>query len=142
MKISPINILFVCVGNSCRSQMAEAWANHLGKGKVRAMSAGSHPLGRITEGTYDVMQEKGIFLDGQCSKGLKDVPVSDMDYVISMGCEVECPVPENFRGRYIEWKIPDPYGGGPEAFRSTRDLIKRQVRALLNELDGHRPPLQ
>jgi arsenate reductase (thioredoxin) len=127
-------ILFVCIGNSCRSQMAEAWANHFGKGRVRAFSAGSHPLGVITPETYDVMGEKGISLEGQCSKGLRDVPAAEMDVVVGMGCEVSCPVPIGFKGRVVEWNIPDPYGCGIESFRTARDMIERQVRALLAEV--------
>jgi arsenate reductase len=58
----PVKVLFVCIGNSCRSQMAEAWANHFGKGRVQGHSAGSHPLGTITQDTYTVMSERGISL--------------------------------------------------------------------------------
>ena len=131
----PLNVLFVCVGNSCRSQMAEALANHLGQGRVRAWSAGSNPLGEIVPLTFDVLKEKGISLDGQWSKGLKDVPVAEMDIVVGMGCEVVCPVPVGFKGRVIEWNIPDPYGGEIESYRSVRDLIERQVAALLEVPD-------
>jgi protein-tyrosine-phosphatase len=130
----PLNILFVCVGNSCRSQMAEALANHLGKGVVRAWSAGSSPLGRIVPETFDVLDEKGISLDGHWSKSLRDVPVADMDFVVGMGCEVSCPVPAGFKGRVIEWNIPDPYGRDVDYFRSVRDLIQRQVVSLLDDL--------
>ena len=129
-----INLLFVCVGNSCRSQMAEALANHLGQGRARAWSAGSHPLGEIVPLTFDVLKEKGISLDGQWSKGLNDVPVAEMDIVVGMGCEVVCPVPVGFKGRVIEWNIPDPYGREIESYRSVRDLIERQVRSLLSDL--------
>jgi len=136
----PLNILFVCVGNSCRSQMAEALANHLGQGRVRAWSAGSHPLGEITPETYEVMAEKGILLEGQWSKGLRDVPVAEMDIVVGMGCEVVCPVPAGFQGRVIEWNIPDPYSRDLAFFRSVRDLIERQVTALLSDLDVSAAP--
>jgi arsenate reductase (thioredoxin) len=130
----PIQILFVCVGNSCRSQMAEGWANHLGNGKVEAQSAGSHPLGRITPDTYKVMSEKGISLKGHFSKGLDDVAVGEMDVVVEMGWEVECPVPAEFKGRMLEWNIPDPYTRGIRSFRDARDKIKRQVIELLADL--------
>jgi protein-tyrosine-phosphatase len=136
----PLNILFVCVGNSCRSQMAEALANHLGQGWVRARSAGSHPLGEITPETYEVMAEKGILLEGQWSKGLRDVPIDEMDIVVGMGCEVVCPVPAGFQGRVIEWNIPDPYSRDLAFFRSVRDLIERQVTALLSDLDVSAAP--
>lgn len=131
----PLNVLFVCVGNSCRSQMAEALANHLGQGRIRAWSAGSHPLGEIVPLTFDVLKEKGISLDGHWSKGLRDVPVAEMDIVVGMGCEVVCPVPAGFKGRVIEWNVPDPYGREIEFYRSVRDSIARQVAALLEVLD-------
>jgi len=131
----PLNILFVCVGNSCRSQMAEALANRYGNGRVKPWSAGSSPLGWITEETFDVLAEQGLSLDGHWSKSLKDFPVNEMDVVVGMGCEVSCPVPTGFKGRVIEWNIPDPYGRGLDSFRSVRDLIRREVLALLNDLD-------
>jgi protein-tyrosine-phosphatase len=131
----PIKVLFVCVGNSCRSQMAEALANHCGKGRVRAWSAGSRPLGEIIPQTYQVLEEKGISLEGHSSKGLNDIPVAEMDVVVGMGCEVACPVPVGFKGRVIEWNIPDPFGRELSFFRSVRDSIQRQVVALLNDLD-------
>jgi len=130
----PLSILFVCVGNSCRSQMAEALANHLGNGRVRAWSAGSSPLGRIVPETLQVLEEKSIAVDGLWSKSLRDVPVDEMDVVVGMGCEVVCPVPVGFKGRVIEWNIPDPYGRGLEAFRGVRELVARQVAALLEDL--------
>jgi protein-tyrosine-phosphatase len=130
----PLKILFVCIGNSCRSQMAEGWANHFGNGKVQASSAGSHPLGEISADTYTVMRERGISLDAHWSKGLRDVPVAEMDVVVGMGCEVACPVPAGFKGRVVEWDIPDPYARGIDAFRDARDMIERQVLALLAEL--------
>jgi protein-tyrosine-phosphatase len=129
-----LNLLFVCVGNSCRSQMAEALANHLGQGRIRAWSAGSHPLGEIVPLTFDVLKEKGISLDGHWSKGLRDVPVAEMDIVVGMGCEVVCPVPAGFKGRVIEWNVPDPYGREIGFYRSVLDLIARQVAALLEDL--------
>ena len=136
----PLKVLFVCVGNSCRSQMAEALANHLGNGRVQAFSAGSHPLGRITPETYDVMKEKAIGLEGHWSKRLRDIPVEEMDAVVGMGCEVDCPVPVGFKGRVIEWNIPDPYGSGLEYFRQVRDLIERQVKDLLGEFQQQGAP--
>ncbi|HZP00433.1 MAG TPA: arsenate reductase ArsC [Terriglobia bacterium] len=131
---TPVKILFVCVGNACRSQMAEAFANHLGNGRVKAWSAGSSPLGWIAAGTEEAMAEKGISLAGQWSKGLEDVPVGEMDIVVGMGCEVACPVPAGFKGRVIQWSIPDPYGRGFELFREVRDTIERQVTDLLAEI--------
>jgi arsenate reductase (thioredoxin) len=131
---NPLKVLFVCVGNSCRSQMAEAYAKKLGKGRARAWSAGSHPLGEIVPETMTVLAEKGLSLEGHWSKSLKDVPVVEMDAVVGMGCEVVCPVPAGFKGRVIEWNIPDPFGHELSYYRSVRDLIARQVGNLLEEL--------
>jgi len=134
----PVKLLFVCVGNACRSQMAEAWANYHGKGRVRAQSAGSHPFGAIVDETYTVMKEKGIHLEDHCSKGMQDVPLGEMDLVIAMGREVSCPLPEGFRGRKVEWNITDPFGRGIEDFRMVRDMIERQVLELLREIREQR----
>jgi arsenate reductase len=131
-----VKVLFVCFGNSCRSQMAEALANQLGEGKVRAFSAGTHPLGAISQSTREVMREKGITLDGHYSKGLRDVPLSEMDIVVMMGYGVKCPVPADFEGRLINWDIPDPYFLGRGYFRDVRDLIESEVRRLLADLGG------
>ena len=131
---APAKILFVCVGNACRSQMAEGFANHLGKGRVRAFSAGSHPYGSIVDDTSIVMGEKQVSLEGQWSKGLDDVLVADMDVVVTMGCEVECPLPDGFKGRLVDWNIPDPFARDIKTFRSIRDKIERQVVELLAEL--------
>jgi arsenate reductase (thioredoxin) len=133
-------VLFVCVGNACRSQMAEALANQLGEGRVHAWSAGSNPAGWIAPGTHEVLREKGISLDGHSSKGLEDVPVSRMDIVVGMGCEVVCPVPAGFKGKVIEWSIPDPYGRPLDFFREVRDMIEVQVKALLETLDQEQGP--
>jgi len=114
--------------------MAEAWANHFGDGRLQAFSAGSYPFGSIVNETYTVMSEKGISLDEHCSKGLGDLPVAEMDVVVRMGSEVECPVPAGFKGRVVDWNIPDPYARGIESFRNVRDMIERQVLGLLADL--------
>ena len=128
------NILFVCLGNACRSQMAEAWANHDGNGKVQAWSAGSVPLGRIAEGTEAVLAEKGISLEGHYSKGLEDIPLKEMDVIVTMGCAIACPTFPGFRGKTVEWEIPDPYGEGVERFREVRDIVESEVAGLLQSL--------
>lgn len=125
------NVLFVCVGNSCRSQMAEAFVNRWGVDEVRGWSAGSCPLGEIVRGTTAVMREKGFSLEGQCSKGLRDVPLDDMDVIVTLGCEVSCSVPAGFAGRVVEWNIPDPYGSNLARYREVRDLIEVRVAELL-----------
>jgi arsenate reductase len=128
-------ILFVCYGNSCRSQMAEALANQLGNGKVQAFSAGTHPLGAISFDTRAVLGEKGITLQGHWSKGLEDVPISDMDVVVEMGYGVKCKLPADFKGQLVKWRIPDPFSLGREYFRDVRDLIESEIRRLLTELE-------
>jgi arsenate reductase (thioredoxin) len=130
----PLKILFVCIGNACRSQMAEGFAHRLGRRRVHAHSAGSHPLGLIAADTHTVMNEKGISIDEQCSKGLHDVALSDMDVVVTMGHEVDCPVPEGFKGQVVHWDIPDPYARGIESFRSVRDMVEQHVQALLDDI--------
>jgi arsenate reductase (thioredoxin) len=129
-----VKILFVCVGNACRSPMAEGWANFHGKGKVVAYSAGSFPYGSIIEDAYTVMKEKGISLEGQRSKGLRDLAVVEMDVVVRMGHEVQCPVPAGFKGRVVDWDIPDPFGHGVDTFRDIRDLIEEEVLSLLADV--------
>jgi arsenate reductase len=122
--------------------MAEALANQLGQGKFRAFSAGTHPLGMISLDTRAVLGEKGITLQGYWSKGLEDVPVSDMDVVVEMGYGVKCKLPADFKGRLVKWQIPDPYSLGREYFRDVRDLIESEVRRLLAELEVQDPKLQ
>jgi len=131
---SRVRILFVCYGNSCRSQMAEALANKLGEGKVQAFSAGTHPLGMISQDTCAVLIEKGLTLAGHWSKGLEDVPIPEMDVVVEMGYGVNCRLPADFKGRLIQWRIPDPYLLERDCFRDVRDLIESEVRKLLADL--------
>ena len=135
LKGNCVRILFVCYGNSCRSQMAEALANQLGEGKVRAFSAGTHPLGVISRDTCEVLREKGIALDEHWSKGLEDVPVSEMDVVVEMGYGVRCRLPADFKGRRIRWRIPDPFALDRDHYRDVRNLIESEVRRLLADLE-------
>jgi len=131
-----LKALFICFGNACRSQMAEALANQLGAGRVQAFSAGTHPLGVISQETRAVLGEQGMTLDGHSSKGLRDVPISEMDVVVEMGAGVKCPLPADFKGRLIQWQIPDPFSLDREFFRDVRDLIEREVRKLLADLES------
>jgi len=115
--------------------MAEAFANRFGEGRVRAWSAGLFPVGWIAPETYAVMEEKGISLDGQWSKGLEDVDIAQMDVVVQMaGPAFDLPMPHDFSGRLIEWDIPDAFTASLECNRATRDLIEEHVRALLAEI--------
>jgi protein-tyrosine-phosphatase len=137
---APAKILFICIGNACRSPMAEALANFHSQGRVEAHSAGMYPYGRLVDETYDVMQEKGIPIDGQCSKGLQDVELMQMHTVVRMGKEVAFVAPKEFKGRVLDWDIPDPYARGIETFRSVRDLIEQRVLGLLWALESMPSP--
>ena len=92
------------------------------------------PLGRIAEGTGAVMAELGIPLNGHFSKGVDEVPLRKMDVIVTMGCGIECPTLSGFRGRTVEWEIPDPFGLSLEYFRQVRALLDAQVRDLLETL--------
>jgi len=133
MNKSKIKIVFVCVENARRSQMAEGFANAFGQGKLEVYSAGSRPSEQIDPLVIEVMKEKGIDLSGKRPKGLNDIPPIEMDYLITMGCEETCPaIPAK---KIIEWEIPDPKGKSIDVFREVRDLIENKVRTLLKEIE-------
>jgi protein-tyrosine-phosphatase len=123
-------ILFVCVENSNRSQMAEAFARVHGGDRVEAYSAGSRPSGRVNPRAVEAMREKGYDLAQHRSKGLADLPLGEFDVVVGMGCGDEgCAlVPAR---RRETWDIPDPKELPPERFREVRDLIEAKVKHLL-----------
>jgi len=122
-------IVFICVENARRSQMAEGFAESLGKGKLEIYSAGSHPSSQIDTLVIEVMKEKGVDLLGKRPKGLNELPPIEMDYLITMGCEETCPAV--LTKKIIEWEIPDPKGKSIEVFRQARDLIEEKVKILL-----------
>jgi arsenate reductase len=124
-------VLFVCVHNAGRSQMAAALLDHRAGGRVTVCSAGSAPADEINPAVRAAMREIGIELSGSPRKLTTDA-VTAADVVITMGCGDACPV---FPGkRYLEWDLPDPAGQGLAAVRPIRDEIDRRVRALLREL--------
>ncbi|MFM7539393.1 MAG: arsenate reductase ArsC [Planctomycetota bacterium] len=125
-------ILFVCVENSNRSQMAEAFARIHGAGKVEAHSSGSRPSGRVNPKAIEAMRELGYDLSTHASKGLDSFNGTRVDVAITMGCGDECPLV--LADRRIDWKIPDPRDMTPEQFRAVRDLIETKVRELVAEL--------
>lgn len=128
-----VKVLFVCIENSCRSQMAEAFAKTLGKGKVDAYSAGSRPGGEVNPKAVEYMAEKGYDLGSHRPKALSEAPLTVYDYAITMGCGDECPlVTANARE---DWKIPDPKEMGPDDFRKVRDMIEDKVRELIERMD-------
>lgn len=130
---SPKKLLFVCVENSNRSQMAQAFAKIHGKDRIEAYSAGSRPSGQVNPKAIESMREIGYDLSRHDSKSLDDIPAIEYDAVISMGCGDEgCPL---VRAKYREdWQIPDPKTLPPEQFRSVRDMIEAKVKALLSHI--------
>lgn len=125
-----LRVLFVCVENSCRSQMAEGFARALGGGKVAAFSAGSKPSGKVHPSAVRLMAERGIDIGAQVSKGLDQVPSGVIwDQIVTMGCGDACPsVPARTR---VDWNVPDPKDLDDEGFRRVRDEIERRVREIV-----------
>ena len=127
-----VRIIFVCVENSNRSQMAQAFAKMLGGDAVEAHSAGSKPSGRVNPKAIHAMQLLGYDLSAHVSKGLDDFNGTKFDAAITMGCGDECPLVHT--ERRIDWQIPDPRDMTPEQFLEVRDLISHKVGTLLQEL--------
>lgn len=126
------NILFVCIENSNRSQMAQAFAVMHGKDKVNAYSAGSRPSGKINPKAVTAMQELGYDLTTHDSKSLDEIPDVEYEYAVTMGCGDECPL---VRAKHREdWNIPDPRNMDEAEFRKVRDTIEQQVQQLLSKL--------
>ena len=125
-------VLFMCVANSCRSQMAEAIARSLAGGACEIWSCGSRPSGTVHPVAVQMMQELGLDLSRHRSKGLDALPGGAWDAVVTMGCGDACGLlPAK---RRLDWPIPDPVGLPPEQTRAIRDDLARRVRALLEEL--------
>jgi arsenate reductase (thioredoxin) len=125
-------VLFVCVHNAGRSQMAAALLDHHAAGRVRVRSAGSEPAHQLNPAVVQVMAEVGIDLTAERPKPLTPDAVEAADVVITMGCGDTCPV---FPGkRYLDWDLPDPAGQPVDQVRPIRDDIDRRVRQLLSEL--------
>jgi arsenate reductase (thioredoxin) len=125
-------VLFVCVHNAGRSQMAAALLDRHAQGRVRVRSAGSTPADEINPSVVQAMAEVGIDISKELPKRLTEEAVGDADVVITMGCGDACPV---FPGkRYLDWELPDPAGKTVEEVRPIRDEIDRRVTVLLEEL--------
>jgi arsenate reductase len=126
------SVLFVCVHNAGRSQMAAGWLTHLAGDAIEVRSAGSEPAERINPAAVAAMAEVGIDITGQTPKILTTQAVQDSDVVITMGCGDACPF---FPGkRYEDWKLDDPAGQGIEAVRPIRDEIRTRIEKLIVEL--------
>lgn len=128
-KQRPARVLFVCVENSCRSQIAEAFARMHGGESVEAYSAGSRPSGRVNPKAIRAMSEAGYDLGAHHSKSLSEIPDLEYDVAVTMGCGDECPY---VRARRREdWAIPDPKAMEEAGFREVRDMIEAKVKELL-----------
>ncbi|HTN42276.1 MAG TPA: arsenate reductase ArsC [Nitrospiria bacterium] len=127
-------LLFVCVENSCRSQMAEAFARLHGKGNLEIYSAGSRPSGKVNPMAIESMREVGYDLSRHESKSLAEIPAVEYDFVATMGCGDECPW---VRAKQREdWNIQDPKDLPPEQFRKIRNEIEKKVKEVLSRIEG------
>lgn len=126
-------VLFVCVENSNRSQMAEAFATLLSNGNIKAYSAGSKPSGKINPKAIAAMQELNYDLNQHHSKSINDIEqYAPFDAVVTMGCGDACPwMPAK---KFIDWQIPDPRNMEADAFNTVRDTIREKVSELLDKL--------
>jgi protein-tyrosine-phosphatase len=130
--MSKPSVLFVCVHNAGRSQMAAAYLAHLGGGRVEVLSAGSAPADSVNPAVVEAMLEEGIDIRAEVPKVLTTEAVQESDVVITMGCGDVCPI---FPGkRYEDWVLEDPAGQGVDAVRPIRDEIKRRINDLLDDL--------
>ena len=120
-----IKVLFLCVGNAARSQIAEGFARFLSGDKIYAFSAGSKPAGLVDPLAIQVMKEKNIDISSHWSKGFDKIPSGKFDYVVGMGCGDTCPIVH--AKQYIQWDIPDPNGKTIEEFRKVRDDIEQKI---------------
>ncbi len=126
------SVLFVCIHNAGRSQMAAAYLTHLGRGRIEVRSAGSAPADEVNPAAVAAMAEEGIDMSAETPKVLTDQAVQASDVVITMGCGDTCPI---YPGkRYEDWVLADPAGQGVEAVRPIRDEIRRRVETLITEL--------
>ncbi|MFJ9446304.1 arsenate reductase ArsC [Kitasatospora sp. NPDC101235] len=126
------SVLFVCVHNAGRSQMAAAFLGHLGGDRVEVRSAGSAPADTVNPAVVEALAEVGIDISAEVPKVLTVEAVQTSDVVITMGCGDACPY---FPGkRYLDWKLEDPAGQGVDAVRPIRDRIEQRIRGLLAEL--------
>jgi arsenate reductase (thioredoxin) len=127
-------VLFVCVHNAGRSQMAAGYLHHLAGDRVQVLSAGSQPADRLNPVAVAAMAEEGIDIAGEIPELLTDAAVQTADVVVTMGCGDECPF---FPGRrYEDWVLADPAGQPLEVVRPIRDEIRRRVEHLVDELAG------
>lgn len=126
------SVLFLCVHNAGRSQMAAGWMRHLGEGRVDVFSGGSEPAEMINQAAVAAMSERGIDIGGEQPRPWSDEIVRSADVIVTMGCGDTCPF---YPGkRYLDWQVEDPAGKTVEEVRPIRDDLEMRVRGLLSEL--------
>ena len=128
--MTPMRIIFLCVENSNRSQMAEAFGHLYAPSGVEVYSAGSKPSGKVNPLAVEAMRELGYDMQAHTSKGLDAVP-PEFDYAVTMGCGDSCPTLK--AKKRIDWQIPDPKHLSPDEYREVRNLIGRMVKAIVEE---------
>ena len=128
------SVLFVCIHNAGRSQMAAGYLKHLAGDRIEVRSAGTDPGDKVNPAAVEAMSEEGIDISVNFPKKLTDEAVKESDYVITMGCGDVCPY---FPGKhYLDWVLDDPAGQGVEAVRPIRDEIRGKIEALIAEIDA------
>jgi protein-tyrosine-phosphatase len=127
-------VLFVCVENAGRSQMAEAFAKMHGAGKVEAISAGTMPSREVNPVVAEAMREKGLDISGNRPKAITPDMVREATVIITMGCSAEGFCPVQFLSKVVDWKLEDPKGKSIEQVRKIRDEVEQRVRELVEEL--------
>ena len=126
-------VLFVCIGNACRSPMAEGFANHYGKGWLTAYSAGFNPAGIIMPNTIEVMREKGIDISHQQSKGIAEINLLLMDWIVILEETLESSIPkDSIESEVLHWFMPDPVGEPIDTYRRVRDEIEARVLKFID----------
>jgi len=134
-KVSDENVrkfLFVCVENAGRSQMAEAFAKHYGRGKIEAASAGTMPSSEVNPIVVQAMLEKGIDISKNKPKLVNTQMVQEADVIVTMGCDAQGFCPASFLSKVVDWKLEDPKGKPIEKVREIRDEIERRVKKLIS----------
>jgi arsenate reductase len=125
-------VLFICIGNSCRSIMAEALARHYWDDLVEAFSAGIYPLGHITPYTLQALSERAISTAGLLSKGFYDIPFDRIQLIVCLtGDSFEHVIPRSFSGEIVRWHVQDPYGQALSVFRETQETTECMIRTKL-----------
>lgn len=130
-------VLFVCVHNAGRSQMAAGYLNALAGDRIQVLSAGTEPKDQVNPSAIAAMAEEGIDIANSTPKVLTDESVKESDYVITMGCGDACPF---FPGKtYLDWPLNDPVGKGVDEVRPIRDEIRKRVEKLIEQIDAKDP---